>query len=427
MRVLHINKSDHTGGAAVAAVRLLDALHDYGSDVRMLVLEGSGRHEKVEVLARSRKSRILGKLKFLGEVLSFVPFEKNRQNRFSFSRSRFGFDISRHPLVREADVIHLHWVNQGFLSLNGLGKLIALGKPVIWTLHDTWPFTGGCHYPGTCGGFSSTCGQCPMLKSPAPDDLSARQHETKEKIYKNAAITFVGCSRWMQQMAADSSLVRKDLKHEVMQIFNPVDTRLFSPGEKNDVRQKLGLPGGKKLLLFGAANVADPRKGIGFLLRALNYIAQKEPELKEQLELMVFGKNVEFLGDKLSFKLHSFDIVSSEAEMARLYQAADLFVLPSMQDNLPNTVVESMSCGTPVVAFHIGGVPEMIQHQKTGFLATPGKSKELAMGILSVLDDHEEQGRNARIFAEENFAPAVIAHQYNELYKVVTGQASTNF
>ncbi|RCW29835.1 glycosyltransferase family 4 protein [Marinilabilia salmonicolor] len=418
MKVLHINKSDHVGGAAVAAVRLLDALHQHGTDVRMLVLEGFGDHARVELLGRSG---IYRQMMFLGEVFSFVPFEKNRQNRFSFSRSRFGFDISRHPLVREADVIHLHWINQGFLSLKGLRKLIDLGKPVVWTLHDTWPFTGGCHYPGTCGGFTSTCGQCPMLKSPAPDDLSARQHETKEKIYKDAAITFVGCSRWMQKMAAGSSLVRKDLKHEVEQIFNPVDTWLFRPVDKMKLRQSLGLPEGKNLLLFGAANVADPRKGIGLLLRALNYIAQKEPELKEKLELMVFGKNIEVLGGQLPFKLHSYDVVTSEVEMAGLYQAADLFVLPSMQDNLPNTVVESMACGTPVVAFQIGGVPEMVHHMKSGFLSAPGKSKELALGILSVLENHAELGRNARIFAEENFDPEVIAQQYQKLYQQITG------
>ncbi|WP_291855758.1 glycosyltransferase [Marinilabilia sp.] len=421
MKVLHINKSDHAGGAAVAAVRLLEASLHYGINARMLVLEGSGKHEKVEVLIRSRLSRLVEKLKFLGEIFFFIPFEKNRQNRFAFSRSRFGFDISRHPLVREADVLHLHWVNQGFLSLKGLKKLIATGKPVVWTLHDTWPFTGGCHYPGTCGGFTSTCGQCPMLKRPAPDDLSARQHEAKENIYQGASITFVGCSKWMQEMAAKSALVRKDLKHAVNQVFNPIDIDHFNPEQKSLVRRQLGLPENKKLLLFGAANVADPRKGIGFLLKALNYLSQRESGLEEKLELMVFGKNIESLGAELTFKLHSFDVVKNETEMARLYQATDLFVLPSMQDNLPNTVVESMACGTPVAAFNIGGVPEMIQHRQSGFLVSPGKSKDLAEGILFVMENSEELGRNARLFAQDNFSPALVAQQYDEIYKSVTG------
>lgn len=420
MKVLHINKSDHAGGAAVAAVRLLDASLHYGIDARMLVLDGSGKHAKVEVLARSRIARVVEKIKFLEEIFSFIPFEKSRQNRFSFSQSRFGFDISRHPLVQEADVLHLHWVNQGFLSLKGLKKLISIGKPVVWTLHDTWPFTGGCHYPGTCGGFTSTCGQCPMLKSPAPDDLSARQHETKENDYKGASITFVGCSKWMQEMAVKSSLVRKDLRHAVNQVFNPVDTNLFQPASRISVRKELGLPQNKKLVLFGAVNIADPRKGTGFLLKALNYLSQRKPGLEEQLELMVFGKNIESLSGELPFKLHSFDVVKTEAEMAQLYQAADLFVLSSMQDNLPNTVVESLACGTPVVAFNIGGVPEMVQHCKSGFLAFPGNPKDLAEGILFVMENSEDLGRNARLFAQEKFAPAEVARQYDEIYKSVT-------
>lgn len=420
MKVLHINKSDHAGGAAVAAVRILDASKHYGIDARMLVLEGGGKHENVEVLVRSRISRLVEKMKFLGEIISFIPFEKSRQNRFTFSQSRFGFDISRHPLVQSADVLHLHWVNQGFLSLRGLKKLISTGKPVVWTLHDTWPFTGGCHYPGICGGFTSTCGQCPMLKSPAPNDLSARQHEAKENIYKGASITFVGCSKWMQEMAAKSSLVRKDLKHAVSQVFNPIDTNLFHPESRSAVRKELGLPENKKLLLFGAANIADPRKGTGFLLKALNYLWQRESGPGQQLELMVFGKNIESISGELPFKLHSFDVVKNEAEMVKLYQAADLFVLPSMQDNLPNTVVESLACGTPVVAFNIGGVPEMVQHRSSGFLAAPGKPKELAEGILFVMEKSDELGRNARSFAQEKFAPAEVARQYDEIYKSVT-------
>jgi glycosyltransferase involved in cell wall biosynthesis len=417
VKILHINQSDHIGGAAVAAVRLLDALRSSGTDARMLVLQAKGPHEGIHGLINSGKERFIRNLKFLAEVLSFFPYEKNRQSRFAFSSGRMGYDISRHPLVKEADILHLHWINQGYLSLKDLGKLLKAGKPIVWTLHDTWPITGGCHYPGTCNGFKSTCGQCPLLKTPGKNDISAKQFMRKEKMYADTSITFVGCSNWMRETAQKSSFVRKGLKHSVKHVFNPVDINLFQPVEKSGVRQKLGLPGQKNLLLFGAANIADPRKGTNFLIKALRNLGVCYPALKDKLELMAFGKNIDAFKDQLPFRLHSFDIVQSEETMATLYQAADAFVLPSMQDNLPNTVVESLSCGTPVVAFGTGGVPEMISHQKTGFLAAPGKWMDLADGIRTVLDDNIKFGENARIFAKTHFAPEVIARQYEEIYQ----------
>jgi glycosyltransferase involved in cell wall biosynthesis len=419
VKILHINKSDRTGGAAVAAVRLLDALRKNGTDARMLVLSSEREHEEIEAVVKSGLGRVAQYLRFLGEIFSFIPHEKNRQKRFSFSRGCFGFDISRNPLVQDADVLHLHWINQGFLSLADVRKLIQTGKPIVWTLHDTWAFTGGCHYPGSCGGFTSTCGQCPLIKSPGSNDISARQHAKKERIYENAAVTFVGCSKWMQEMAEKSSLVRKDLNHSVYQVFNPIDTNRFQPGSRASIRQELGLPGDKKLLLFGAANVTDPRKGTDLLLRALKGLFSSEPSLDTDLELVAFGKNVDLLAEKTPFKFHSFDVVAGEQAMAKLYQACDMFVLPSMQDNLPNTVVESMACGTPVVAFDIGGVPEMITHQQSGFLASPGKVQDLAKGIRFVMEHTARLGENARKFAEIHFAPEAIARQYEEIYRSV--------
>lgn len=419
MKVLHINKSDQTGGAALAAVRLLDALRASGTDAKMLVLQAEGEHPGITPLIKSRAGQVFQQLKFAAEVFSFIRYEKNREKRFAFSSGRFGYDVSRHPLIKEADILHFHWINQGFLSLHGLKKLIQTGKPVVWTLHDTWPFTGGCHYPGSCGGFTSACGNCPLLKTPAENDLSAHQHARKEKMYANAAITFVGCSNWMKEMADKSSLVRKDLKHSVRQVFNPVDVNIFSPANKEEVRKQLGLPLNKKLVLFGAANVFDPRKGANLLLRSLKNLNATRPHLRKEIELVAFGKNVEAFQWQSPFLIHTFDVVTGQANMARLYQAADVFVLPSMQDNLPNTVVESLACGTPVVAFNIGGVPEMVKHQQNGFLAAPDKWKNLGEGILYILDNHDELTSNAREFAVNNFSPEIVASRYTEIYHSV--------
>ncbi|MFO8001810.1 MAG: glycosyltransferase [Marinilabilia sp.] len=418
MKVLHINQSDSAGGAALAAMRLLDALRAYGTDAGMLVLNAHSRHPAVTGLVRTGKQKMIRNLKFFAEVFSYIPYEKDSSQRFTFSSGRFGYDISRHPLVKDADILHLHWVNQGLLSLKGLDRLIRLGKPVVWTLHDTWPFTGGCHYPGACSGFTATCGQCPLLRSPGEKDLSARQHKLKESIYERTTMSFVGCSEWMRQMAEKSTLVRKDLKHSVQKVFNTVDMDLFAPSSDRDgVKRELGLPQNKKLILFGAANTADPRKGTDLLLRAFRNLHLSHPQLNGQLELMAFGKNIDAYSDKVPFPIHSFHVVSSGEKMAKLYQAADIFVLPSMQDNLPNTVVESLSCGTPVVAFRTGGVPEMVIHEMTGFLAEPGKWRELGAGIRTLLNYGDGFRENARNFALEHFAPEKVASRYQSIYQ----------
>jgi len=418
VKVLHINQSDSTGGAAIAAIRLLDALRAGGTDAHMLVLRSDLEHPGVTSMVHTRRQELRRDLKFLAEVFSYIPYEKNKRQRFTFSSGRFGYDLSHHPLVRKADILHLHWVNQGMLSLRGLEKLLSLGKPIVWTLHDTWPFTGGCHYPGACGGFTVTCGQCPLLKTPGEKDLSARQHKRKEALYENASMTFVGCSRWMKEMAEKSSLVKKDLKHSVGHIFNAIDTSLFAPAfDRQVVRQELGLPVHKKLVLFGAANMKDPRKGMDLLMRTFRNLYHTYPQLRDQLELVAFGKNASAFDEHVPFRIHPFHRVNFQKDMARLYQAADLFVLPSQQDNLPNTVVESLSCGTPVVAFRTGGVPEMIQHGSSGYLADAGKWRELGNGIISFLEDNQQAGIFAREFAMQNFESGKVASQYQGIYE----------
>ncbi|MGQ1889435.1 glycosyltransferase family 4 protein [Thermophagus sp. OGC60D27] len=420
MNVLHINKSDQNGGAALASVRLLNALRENGTEAQMLVLQNQSLHPGISPLAKTRRDLLFQNLKFMAEIAYFTRHEKNRQHRFSFSTACAGTDISGHPMVKKADILHLHWINQGFLSLKDLKKLIATRKPIVWTLHDLWPVTGGCHYPGGCDAFSASCGFCPLLKRPGKKDLSARQFSQKQNIYSDASITFVGCSNWIKKMAEHSSLA-KTIQRPIYQIFNPIDISLFSPKKKEKIRQQLGLPLNKKLILFGAANISDPRKGTNLLLKALQNMASIQPDLKQKVELIAFGKNTNDFQHKLNFYLHNIGIVNSQKKMASLYQAADAFVLPSLQDNLPNTVVESLSCGTPVVAFKIGGVPEMIRHKENGFLAASGNWEELSMGILHVLKDNGAMSSNARTFALNHFSPEIIAEKYQTLYQSLSG------
>jgi glycosyltransferase involved in cell wall biosynthesis len=343
--------------------------------------------------------------------------------RYAFSSANTGVDISEHPLVKEADIIHLHWINQGYISLKGLKKLFDTGKPIVWTQHDMWSFTGGCHYAGTCLEFLEKCSFCTFLKKPSKNDLSARQFVIKKRLYRNVLIHPVACSKWLRASSSESSLFRDK---EVSSIPNPIDTELFKPMDKTECRKDLSLPTDKKLLLFGAANVSDLRKGARYLFEALDILIESFPVFKENVEIVVFGKISQGSMDSLPVTIHRMNFISDVSDIVKLYNASDIFVLPSLQDNLPNTVMESMACGTPVVGFRIGGVPEMIEHKYSGFLAEGRNALSLATGIYETLFllDIEEISRNARQKVLNEYTGDVVAKQYVELYEKLLNSSS---
>ena len=416
MKILIVNKSASGGGAAVAAVRLFNALKLSGADVKMLVQDGNNGNDKIESVSKDKVSKSMALSRFILERLYFLPNEKNKSVRFQFSPAVAGADISNHPWVVEADIIHLHWVNHGFLSVKSLGKLFKYKKPIVWTLHDMWTFTGGCHYSGDCSEFIERCGSCPFLKYSHSSDLSHKILERKKKIWKSANMEAVSCSNWLGSLAKESVLLRNK---KITSIPNPIDTSQFKPIQKSDARNNLGLPKDKKLLLFGAANVNDPRKGIKYLMQALEILDIKHEGLSQQLELVVFGKSNKELFNKIPFKIHEMNFISDVSNLIYLYNAADVFVLPSLQDNLPNTVMESLACGTPVVAFKIGGVPEMIMHEKTGYLANAKNSDHLAKGIYEIMFNfNSESLKTAAVnFVQSNYSNLTVAERYMNVYK----------
>ncbi len=417
MKVVHINKTDAGGGASVAVRRIHNALRKSGIESSMLVAESQTTGDPDIVAAgKGSQGKAVDFLNFVKERLRILPHERYRSMRYNFSIASDGRDISEHPLVRDADIIHLHWINQGFLSMDGLEKLAALGKPFVWTLHDMWPFTGGCHYAGTCLEFNEHCGFCPYLRKPGKNDLSAQAFRQKRTLYGQMNISVVSCSQWLDTLARSSALFHKKF---CVNIPNPIDTSVFTPLDKMACRRELGLPTDKKLLLFGAAKVGDIRKGYRYLIEALRIISDSFPAIAHQLELVVFGKMGKEL-DELgtSFNVHPMNFISDTGMLVKLYNAADTFVLPSLQDNLPNTVVESQACGTPVVGFRIGGVPEMVEHGKTGFLAEAKNSLSLANGIYSMMFfDHARQRGYVAEHARAIFGEEVIAKQYIDVYE----------
>ena len=415
MKVVHINKADTGSGAAVASMRLHRSLLRVGIDSFYLSQE-KRRHSKNEFLtAEGTGARLQNFRNSLREHIAIFLKEREHTLHSNFSLGLTGRDISKLELVQNADIIHLHWINDGFISLDGLGKIFELGKPVVWTLHDMWPFTGGCHYAGNCLEFNEHCGFCPFMRNAGKADLSALTFLRKKELFRKANLSIVSCSRWLGSMAKSSFL----FSHEnVTTIPNPIDTNFYVPMDRQKCRTELGLPQDKRLLLFGAANINDVRKGIRYLREALSILHDSFPKISEMIELVVFGNDKNINESTFSFKTHSMKFISSPEMLVKIYNAADAFILPSLQDNLPNTVVESMSCGTPVVGFSTGGVPEMIKHNETGFLSEAKNSLSLADGIYNILffsnNDTREKVRQSSI---AQFAESRVANMYINVYE----------
>ena len=412
MRVLIVNTSERTGGAAIAANRLLHALNHYGIEARMLVRDR--KIEASDVVSIPQSWRL--KSKFLWERgVIWLNNGLSKQGIFQVDIANAGTDITSMDAFKWADVIHLHWTNQGFFSLKDLDRILSSGKPVIVTLHDQWYFTGICHYSSNCEKYKSQCEKCPMLKGPGMD-LARRVFDRKREIYKGRNITFVGCSRWMADLAHQSALTQG---HTVTNIPNAIDTDVFTPMDKASARKKHNLPEDMRLLLFGAQRITDERKGFSFLVEACEHISMHHPTLPGHLGVVVLGGDAESVKEALPLPVYTVNYLSNEAEIAELYNAVDLFVTPSLQDNLPNTIVEAMSCGTPCVGFNVGGIPEMISHKQDGYVADYCDSIDFAQGIAWCLNENRLPAISAaaRSAALATYSEPTVAQRYLKVYQ----------
>lgn len=421
MKVCLLSTSEKNGGAAVACNRLLKALCKEGVEVKMLVRDKQTSDENVISVNTSWIKRKINKFRFLWERIVIWRINCfSRENLFSVSVANSGTDITQYTEFKEADIIHLHWINQGFLSLCDIKKITQSGKPIVWTMHDMWPFTGICHYAGNCEKFQIECGNCLFLKCPSAEDLSfqvllKKQHLNYDKI------TFVACSRWLANIAQKSHLLRNV---QVKSIPNPIDTIIFSPQDKKNMRKKFGLPIEKSVILFGAVKLSDPRKGFEYFCKAMELLAQNYSELEEKLELVFLGEAKVNLPTLIPYKTNFVGYLRSTEEIVSLYSAVDIFVIPSLEDNLPNTVMESMACGTPVVGFNTGGIPEMIDHKINGYLAKYKDCKDLMNGIYWTLFDADYSilSLNACNKVVEKYSEKIVADQYIELYNKLLEQ-----
>lgn len=414
MRVLIVNTSEKTGGAAIAANRLMRALNHNGVEAQMLVRDRSTDSPDVVNIPPSWRLRA----KFLWERgVIWLANGLSKQNIFQVDIANAGTDITKMEAFQQADVVHLHWANQGYLSLNDLENILNSGKPVVVTMHDQWYFTGICHYSGECDKYQSQCEKCPMLKNGGIGvDLAKRVFARKQVLYAGKNITFVGCSKWIADLAGKSLLTQG---HVVTNVPNAIDTGIFCPTDLQEARKRHGLPVDKKLLLFGAQRITDERKGFSYLAEACDHIMKKHPAIAKDLEVVVLGGDAQRVASALPFPVHVVNYLSDEKDIALLYSAVDLFVTPSLQDNLPNTIVEAMSCGTPCVGFHVGGIPEMIDHQVNGYVANYRDSGDLADGIAWALEQtrHNRLREQAREKAVATYGEATVAQRYLAVYR----------
>lgn len=345
--------------------------------------------------------------------LDKIPFRRYTKNIWQDFSTQW---LSNKDLVsiinnRNPDIVHLHWICFGMLSINDLMKI---EKPIVWTMHDMWPFTGGCHYAGQCLKYQQRCGACPQLDSIKGKDLSRWVWERKDKAWENLNISFIAPSHWLARQAEVSSLL-KDKKITV--IHNGIDTQTYHPQPCIEARKRFNLPQDKKIILAGALNFSDARKGVDLLLDALKISKPSD------VALAVFGDGQKEIFHDSPCGVHVLGRLNNDQDMMAAYNAADVAVFSSREDNLPNTVLESLSCGTPVVAFNIGGIPEMIRHQENGYLARALDAADLAHGVDWVLsldkDFYKKLSQNARQMALEEFNIEKQAAQYLQFYDKV--------
>lgn len=423
MRILMINTSSGGGGAALAASRLAVALRKCGHEVRLMAAQRQDGSALVDTPWGDGGLREkLSRLPFLAERLAvWTAIGFRRRGLWEIDMGAAGFDVCRTEAFSRADVVHLHWINQGMLSLGGIKKIVGSGKPVVWTMHDLWPATAICHYARSCRGFERGCHSCPLLPRWMPGDTAGRVFARKDAAYRQGHIRFVACSQWLAGEAMRSPLTRHG---SVASIPNPIDTDAFCPAPKDEARRSLGLPADKKILLWAAQKVTDPRKGMRLLVKALATLAERYPGEARQMAVAILGGKAEEAARAFPIDAIPIGFLAGQQAVANAYRAADAFVLPSTEDNLPNTIMEAMACGVPSIGYRIGGVPEMIAHRRTGYVAMPCDTDDLAEGIRHVLFDIEAAtyGNVAREKALSLYSEAAVAARFTSLYTQATDE-----
>lgn len=408
MKVCLLNTYEHDGGAARACTRLYDGLLKYGIDTSLLVREKSSD----SISVKTSGTRYGGWLRSM--VDEFLLYRYPSRVKHNFSPALASAAGISQAMKFDPDVLHLHWIPKGFVCIDDLQ---GVSVPIVWTMHDSWPFTGGCHLPGNCMKYEDSCGACPVLGSQRHDDLSKKVWKSKAKHYPLNRMTMIAPSQWLAGQARRSSLLH-GCKVEV--IPNGLDTGFYAPGNQRKARSALNLPFQRKIILFGGKSVlSDPNKGADLLWKALDMLPI---ELKQQSLVVVFGEEHNNRNNPTDLEVVNYGVVNDESKIVELYRAADILVMTSLQENLPNMILEGMSCGLPCVAFAVGGITEQIHHRRNGCLVEHfdvySMSSELGW-LLSAGDQLSQLGAMAREDAVNRYSLEKVARQHLALYEQI--------
>lgn len=409
MKILHINTVDTFGGAARAVYRLHRALLDVNIDSQMLVQLKNSDDYTVIKSAQNNFDKIFNIIRPTIDNFLLRNYPDRDKTLFSSAYAPFS-NIAKRIEELNPDVVHLHWICGSYFPIE---DLLKIKKPLVWSLHDNWAFTGGCHIKWECEKYTASCGKCPRLASEIENDLSRKVLLRKQKVFDQMPnLKIIGLSHWLSECAKKSHLFKNK---EIITLPNVLNTKSYSPVDKALARTLLNLPLNKKLVMFGAMSAtSDINKGFNQLLQALNH-------LTDDIELVVFGSSQPEQALPFEQPIHYLGHLYDDHSLKLVYSAADVMVVPSLQENLSNAIMESLACQTPVIAFDVGGNQDLILHTRNGYLAKPYDVIDLAKGVNWVLN-HENLSQlacNARGHVLDNFSCDNIVPKYIDLYKTM--------
>lgn len=413
MKILHLSTADIEGGAARAAYRLQESLRGQDLDSQMLVHTKASANPRV-VKERSPWSR-------LGPRFGNWPLKLRKENpqRLFFAQA-FPDAIAPKVAALNPDLVHLHWICNGFLRIETLPQF---QKPLVWTLHDCWPFTGGCNVLGDCDRFTQGCGQCPVLGSDRAGDSSASVFRRKQQSWKRCPIHIISPSEWLAHQARRSVILGD---RPITVIPHGLDLTRYKPLNQAFAREIFNLDPAKKILLYGASSgvIHDRNKGGDLLQQALLTLAPQEPFRTGEipLEIVIFGCDRPSEPLDWGFPIHYLGRLQDDLTLALAYSVADVMVVPSRQEAFGQTASEALACGVPVVAFNATGPRDIVEHRRSGYLAEPYDPQDLAQGIHWVLGDRPRLAalkHQARRRAEEQFSLKLMGQRHQRLYEQI--------
>lgn len=409
MKVVHLNTSVNQSSAPL---RLHKALCRKGIESKILVLnEGD---EEAGVFRVSRTFLYKCKRKIFAFYRNIVAKKYHVIEFMPFTIKPIGIDVSKMPEMKEADVIFLHWICGDYMSPKTIGKILDMGKPVLWACHDNFPFTGGCHVRLGCNRYEEKCGCCPQIHSQKERDITAKLVEDKQRNLEKDNLFLTSPSKWMDRNVSNSAVFRNQ-KHYILP--NAIDTEVFIPHEKEEVRKKLGLNKDSFLILMAIkGHEKIPYNGTVFLKEIFRKLSEAYSDGKikgKEVEIIVFGTTE--LNVECVLPIHNLGYIKKAEDLSVIYCAADVYVITSLEDSFNQTAAECMSCGTPVVAFRNGGIEDIIDHKVNGYLAQYKDVDDIMKGIT--MDWKEKHGVSARKKIEKNFSYEVVADRFLEIVK----------